>query len=64
MLNTSQYVNTRQTCQFSTDGTNWTVILYDVTNSQLTAGWWVQVMGNFTSANLAYTSQVWVDTTV
>jgi len=58
MLNTSQYVNTMQTCQTFTDGTYWYVKLYDVANSQLTSGWWVQVMANFTSSSLAYTFQV------
>ena len=58
MLNTSTYVNTMQICQHNTDGTYWYIYLYDVANSQLTSGWWVQVLGNFTSNNLAYTSQV------
>jgi len=58
MLNTTQYVNTKQTCQPYYDGTYWYVKLYDIVSSQLNSGWWVQVMANFTSATLSYTSQV------
>lgn len=52
------FVNTMSTCQPHYDGSNWNVYLYDVTQSQLTADWWVQVVANFTSASLAYTSYV------
>ena len=62
MRNDSQYVNTLSTCHPSYDGSYWSVYLYDVTNSQLTTGWWVQVFANFTSATLAYTSYVKAET--
>jgi hypothetical protein len=58
MRNTSLYINTAQVCQPYYDGTYWNVKLYDVANSQLTTGWWVQVFCTFNSATLAYTSYV------
>jgi hypothetical protein len=58
MTNTSQYINTKQICQHTYDGTYWNIKLYDVVSSQLGTGWWVQIMANFTSATLSYTSQV------
>jgi hypothetical protein len=58
MLNSSTYVNTKQTCHPYYDGSNWWVKLYGAASSQLTTGWWVQVMANFTSNSLAYTSYV------
>ena len=32
--------------------------LYDVANSELSTGWWVQMVANYSSATLAYTSYV------
>lgn len=58
MRNNTQYINTNQVCQPYYDGTNWNVKLYDVANSQLTTGWWVQVFATFNSATLTYTSTV------
>ena len=52
------YVNTLSTCQPTYDGSNWNIYLYDVTNSDLTSGWWVKIFANFTSASLAYTSYI------
>jgi hypothetical protein len=62
MRNNSQYVNTLSTCQPNWDGTYWSVYLYDVDNSQLSVDWWVQIMANFSSTALAYTSYVMADT--
>lgn len=58
MRNDSTWVNTMTTCQPKHDGTNWNVYLYDVANSQLNKGWWVQILANYTSASLSYTSYV------
>ena len=58
MRNNTQYVNTLSTCHPPWDGSNWNVYLYDVTQSQLTQGWWIKIFANFTSASLAYTSYV------
>lgn len=58
MRNTSLYINPNQVCQAYTDGTYWYVQLYDVANSQVTTGWWIQVFATFNSATLAYTSYV------
>ena len=58
MRNNTEYVNTLSTCHPTWDGSNWNVYLYDVTQSQLTQGWWIKIFANFTSASLAYTSYV------
>jgi hypothetical protein len=58
MRNSSLYINTMQVCQPYSDGTNWYVKLYDVANSQLSTGWWIQIFATFNSATLAYTSYV------
>jgi len=58
MKNDTTYLNTLTTCQPYYDGSNWYVKLYDVANSNLTTGWWVQIFANFNSATLAYTSYV------
>ena len=62
MRNNSMYVNTLSTCQPNWDGLNWNVYLYDVTQAQLSTGWWVQIIANFTSSSLAYTSYVKAET--
>lgn len=56
MRNSSLYVNTEQVCQPYYDGTNWQVKIYKFANSDLTTGWWVQILANFDSATLIYTS--------
>lgn len=58
MRNNTQYINTNQVCQPYFDGTYWNVKLYDVANSMLTTGWWVQVFATFNSPTLTYTSTV------
>lgn len=58
MRNNSQYVNTAQVCQPFFDGTYWVVKLFDVVNSQLSTGWWIQVFASFNSASLTYISSV------
>lgn len=58
MRNDSQWVHTMTTCQPFHDGTNWNVYLYQVANSQLSKGWWVQILANYSSGSLAYTSYV------
>lgn len=58
MRNTSLYINPTQVCYSYTDGTYWYVQLYDVANSQVTTGWWIQIFATFNSATLAYTSYV------
>lgn len=56
MRNSSLYVNTEQVCQAYYDGTNWQVKIYRFANSDLTTGWYVQILANFNTASLAYTS--------
>ena len=56
------YVNTLSTCQPNWDGSYWNVYLYDVTQAELSTGWWVQIVANFTSSSLAYTSFVKAET--
>ena len=58
MRNNTQYINTVQICQPYYDGANWFVRLYDVANSQLSTGWWVQVFATFNSATHTYTTYV------
>ena len=58
MRNSSKYVNPKTTCQPVYESGNWNVYLYDVANSDLSSGWWVQLVANYTSATLAYTSYV------
>lgn len=53
-----------QTCQPYYDGTHWNVKLYAVAQSQLTVGWWVQILANYTSSSLAYTSYVYASNTM
>jgi hypothetical protein len=64
LRNNSLYVNTMQTCQPYYDGTHWNVKLYAVAQSQLTVGWWVQILATYTSASLAYTSYVYASNTM
>lgn len=58
MRNNSLFVNNMTTCQPYFDGSNWNVYLYDIKNSDLSTGWWVQVLANYTSPSLSYTSYV------
>jgi hypothetical protein len=58
LRNNSLYINTEQVCQAFYDGANWQVKLYRVAHSQLTTGWYVQVLAIFNSASLTYTSYV------
>lgn len=58
MRNSSKHINPLTTCQPVYDGTYWNVYLYDVANSELSTGWWVQMVANYSSATLAYTSYV------
>lgn len=56
MRNNSQFYNPQQVCQPYYDGTNWWVKLYDVANSNMTLGWWVQIFATFNGPTLIYTS--------
>jgi hypothetical protein len=58
MKNNTQYLNTMETCQPYYDGTYWNVKLYDVANSDLTTGWWIQIFATFSASTLVYTSYV------
>lgn len=58
MKNNTIYLNTLSVCQPYYDGANWNVKLYDVANSDLTTGWWVQIFATFSSATIIYTSYV------
>lgn len=58
MRNTSLFINTAQVCQPYWDGTYWSVMLYDVVNSQVGTGWWIQIFATFNTATLSYTSYV------
>jgi hypothetical protein len=58
MKNNTLYVNTLTTCQPYYDSTYWSVKIYDVANSDLSTGWWVQVFATFSSATVSYTSYV------
>jgi hypothetical protein len=58
MRNNTLYINTAQVCQPNYDGTYWHVSLYDVANSQLTTGWWVQIFATFNLPTLTYTSYI------
>jgi hypothetical protein len=58
MRNNTQFINTVQVCQPYYDGTSWYVRLYDVANSQLSTGWWVQIFATFSSATHTYTASV------
>jgi hypothetical protein len=58
LRNNTQYVNPTSTCHNVFDGTYWNIYIYDVTNSQLSTGWWIQVFATYSSASLSYTSYI------
>lgn len=58
MRNDSKFVNNAQVCQHHWDGSNWNIIIYDFSNSQLTTGWWIHIFASFSSSSLAYTATV------
>ena len=58
MRNDTRFLNTLQVCQHHWDGSAWNINLYDFSNSQLTTGWWIHIIGSFNTATLGYTSSI------
>ena len=56
--NTSQYINPKSTCQSYYDGSDWHIVIYHVTESQVDADWWIQILATFSSSSISYTSRL------
>ena len=58
MRNDTLPVNAMEVCQPMWDGSNWWVKLHNVSNSDVSHGWWIQAWVQINSGTLAYTSYV------
>ena len=56
--NSTQYVNPKSTCQTYKSGSNWHVVIYYITESQLNTYWWLQVVAQFNALTIGYTSRL------